>query len=255
MFNPKIFTVTELENQLIISEKNVSGDEYSSEKDTIPVKYFFLTGKIVDDKRGNPIKFASVSVLNKPIGTITNSDFEEQYKYNISKVIWYINNPVYVLEFQPISNLFFPAFVGQMYIHRETFAIVHAEFHFNRQGLKTAKNSMIKKKPRSVNARPLYVNYTMNYQQFKGKWHLANARASVKFKIKSKRDKLNSEYHSVSDILITYIQPTELKKFARKELFNQHDIFVEMLNNYDSHFWENYNIIKPDEDLRHAFKK
>jgi hypothetical protein len=38
------------------------------------VKYFFLSGKIIDRKKENPITYASVSILNKPIGTITNTD-------------------------------------------------------------------------------------------------------------------------------------------------------------------------------------
>jgi len=145
-------------------------------------------------------------------------------------------------------------FVGEMYVHRETFAIVHANFRFDKNGLRNAESTMIKKKPRGVKARPTYVQYQVNYQQFQGKWHLANVQASVKFKIRSKRDKLNSEYHSVSDLLVTNIQFTELKKFTRNELITQKDVFVEMINEYDENFWESYNIIKPDEDLRNAFK-
>src|SRR5690606_6532955 len=39
-----------------------------------PAKYFFLSGKIVDSKKQFPIKYASISLLNKPIGTISNID-------------------------------------------------------------------------------------------------------------------------------------------------------------------------------------
>ena len=407
---------TERENQVVLSKK-LTGENISlTENDSIPVKYFFLSGKLINNKKGNPIKYASVSILNKPIGTISNIDgdfllkihpnnildtiiiscmgysqiiipaykildedilimnsisirirevkvtattpsqllknirknfnknyssdtklmtafyretvkqdnnyinvseaiieilkaptvqsfrddlirllkgrrnpdvkpywwlnfklqggpftitkldivktmesfidkeLEELYKYNISKIIWYNKSPVYVLQFQPISNLVFPVFVGEMYVHRETFAIIHANFNFNKSGLKKAESLMVKKKPRGVKARPSYVNYQVNYQQYQEKWHLANVRASVKFKIRSKRNKINSEYHSISDLLITDIQPTELKRFARNESFTQRDIFVEMINDLDEKFWENYNIIKPDEDLRNAFK-
>jgi hypothetical protein len=31
-------------------------------------------------------------------------------------------------------------------------------------------------------------------------------------------------------------------------------VFVESLGDFDEKFWGNYNIIKPDEDLRKAFK-
>jgi len=416
LFNPSEFRFTELENQIIISKNS---DEKLSEEmkvDSIPVKYFFLSGKIVDNKKEEPIKYASISLLSKPIGTISNVDgnfllkiypdfirdtvviscmgyvqilmpaykildediitmypfsirikevkvvattpekllenirenllvnygensklmtafyretikqddeyinvseavieilkapynnstrsdlvriikgrrspdvkpfqwlnfklqggpftitkldivktvetfidekYQNLYDYNISKVIQYNANPVYVLEFKPIGDFNENGFVGEMFVHRETFAIVHVGFRYTKTGLKNAENEMIKKKPKGVKAKPSFTNYEANYQQYNGKWHLANVKASVKFKVRSRNDKLNSEYHSVSDLLITDIHDTELKKFDRDESFTQRDIFVEMLNNYDPNFWENYNIIKPDEDLQNAFK-
>ena len=159
-----------------------------------------------------------------------------------------------MLEFEPKTEMIFPAFKGELYVHRETFAIVHARFWLNKNSLREAETTMIKKKPRDVKAKPSHVEYFVNYQQFQGKWHLATAQVSVKVKIRSKRDKLNSEFHSVSDLLITNIQSTELKRFTRNESIKQHDVFVEMIANYDEQFWENYNIIKPDEDLKKAFK-
>jgi len=415
LFDSNKIHFSELENQIIISRKVNSGSLKTSENDSIPIKYFFLKGKVVEPKKGNPIRYASVSLLNKPTGTITNYDgdfllkihpdnildtlvfscigykqmiieaskildedifilqpmtirirevkvtattpnqllenirknvaknysnhnklltafyretirqdgdyinvseaileilkapytnfkndvvrlkkgrkspdvkpfqwvnfklqggpfsittldvvktmerfidknYEELYKYKISKVIWYNNIPVYVLEFQPASTLHFPYFVGELFVHRETFAIVHAEFKYDKSGLRKAAQTMIKKKPRGVKARPSFVQYTVNYQQYQGKWHLVTAQASVKVKIRSKRDRLNSEFHSVSDLLITDIQPTDLKKFTRNEAIRPRDVFVEMIDEYDQDFWGNYNIIRPDEDLRNAFK-
>jgi hypothetical protein len=416
LFNPSVFKFIELENQIIISKITDSKLPVEIHVDSIPVKYFFLSGKIVDDKKENPIKYASISLLNKPVGTISNIDgnfllkihpdfirdtiiiscmgyaqimipaykildedmiamkpvsirikevkivattpekllknirerlsvnysedtklmtafyretiqqdneyinvseavieilkapysnssrndlvrivkgrrspdvkpfqwlnfklqggpftitkldvvktvesfidenFQNSYIYNISKVIWYNEYPVYVLEFKPVAEFNGLGFVGEIYVDRETFAIVHVNFHFNRSGLKNAESVMIKKKPNGVKAKPIYANYEVNYQQYLDKWHLANVKASVKFKVRSKNDKINSEYHSISDLLITNIQDTELKKFDRDESFTQRDIFVEMINNYDPNFWENYNIIKPDEDLQNAFK-
>ncbi|NQU51097.1 MAG: carboxypeptidase-like regulatory domain-containing protein [Bacteroidetes bacterium] len=416
LFENRGFDFSELENQIIISEKIHTKNIQTVKNDSVPIKYFFLTGKLIDSKKENPIKYASISVLNFPIGTISNDDgefllkihpnnildtiviscmgysqiitpahtildedifamnpisirikeikvtsttpqkllknirnnytlnysnstklmtafyretvkqdekyiniseailevlkapyfntlrsdvvrllkgrkspdvqpfqwinfklqggpftitkldaiktlerfidkdFEKLHNYHISNVIWYNNHPVYVLAFEPASVLKFPAFRGEMYVHRETFAIVHVRFQLVKSSLLEAKSLMIKKKPRGIKARPSYVQYNVNYQQFQGKWHLATAQASVKFKIRSKRDKLNSEFHSISDLLITDIQPTELKRFTKIESFKQRDVFVEMINNYDERFWENYNIIKPDEDLRNAFK-
>ncbi len=203
--------------------------------------------------QGGPFSITKLDVV-KTTERFIDKDFEELHEYRISKVVWYKNHPVYVLEFEPVSEMGYPAFEGEMYVHRETFAIVHAKFRLTRDGLKEAKNTMIRKKPRGVKAKPTYVQYTVKYQQFQGKWHLATAQASIKFKIRSKSDKINSEFHSVSELLITDIQPTELKRFTRDESLSHRDVFVEMINNYDQQFWENYNIIKPNEDLRKAFK-
>ncbi len=416
LFNPAEFKFVELENQVIISKITDSKLPVEIKVDSIPVKYFFLSGKIVGEKKEKPIKYASISLFNKPVGTISNVDgnfllkihpdyirdtiiiscmgyaqimmpaykildedvivmspvsirikeikitattperllnhirenllanysedtklmtafyretikqdndyinvseavieilkapysnparndlvriikgrrspdvkpfqwlnfklqggpftitkldvvktvesfideeFQNSYIYNISKVIWYNANPVYVLEFKPVAEFNELGFVGEMYVHRETFAIVHVNFHFNKSGLKNAESVMIKKKPKGVKAKPIYANYVVNYQQYHDKWHLANAQASLKFKVRSRNDKINSEYHSVSDLLITDIHDTGFKKFDRDESFTQRDIFVEMINVYDPSFWENYNIIKPDEDLQNAFQ-
>lgn len=416
LLSPDKFQLTELQNQIIITEIVDSSSKNISSNDSIQPQYFFLSGKLIENKKGRAVPYASISVFNKPIGTISNSDgefilklhpdnirdtivissmgfaqvllpahqlldedlfilnpisirikevkitattvnqlldnmrknmstnyssqsklmtsfyretvkqdgtyinvseavievlkspytnglrndlvrvlkgrkspdvqpfkwlnfklqggpftitkldavknvesfidpkYENSYNYQIIKQIWYNNHPVYVVKFYPLSSSFFPSFVGEMYIHRESFALIHAHYGLNKAGLNKAKDVMIKKKPRNVKAGPSFVKYQVAYQLYQGKWQLATAQASVKFKIRSKRDKLNSEFHSVSDLLITDIKSTDLKRFKKDEKFNQHDIFVEELGQYDEIFWENYNIIKPNEDLRKAFK-
>ncbi|MDX8337801.1 STN and carboxypeptidase regulatory-like domain-containing protein [Draconibacterium sp. IB214405] len=203
---------------------------------------------------GGPFTITELDAV-KTVETFINPEYEKLYSYQISDVIWYENEPVYVVKFEPQAGEFYPPFEGEMYVHRETFALVHANYHLNKAGLKQAEEIMIKKKPKKVIARPTYVHYQVSYRQYQGKWHLASAQASVKFKVRSKRDRINSEFHSVSDLLITNIEPTELKRFDKDERFDRNDIFVEVLGSYDEHFWENYNIIKPNESLRNAFKK
>ncbi len=204
--------------------------------------------------QGGPFTIIQLDVM-KTMESFISKSYQDQYKYEITKVIWYNEEPVYVVGFAPVSEDVFPGFIGEMYVHRESFAVVHAEFRFNKSSMNEATSLMIRKKPQGVKARPSYVQYQVNYQQYQGKWHLSTVRASVKFKIRSKRDKINSEFHSISDLLVTNMQPTELKRFPNDERFGRNDVFVELLGSFDEKFWENYNIIKPDEDLRKAFKQ
>jgi hypothetical protein len=211
--------------------------------------FYWLNFKL----QGGPFTITKLDAV-KTVESFLDEEYENMYKYRVDDVIRYNGYPVYVVRFEPLFTTFFPAFEGEMYIHRDSYALVHAKYWLNRSGLRDATSVMIRKKPRKVRARPSFVEYTVNYQKYDGKWHLLTAQASVKFKVRSKRDKLNSEFHSVSDLLVTNIKDTDLKRFARDEIFTQSDIFVEMLGKYDEQFWENYNIIKPDEDLRNAFK-
>ncbi len=203
--------------------------------------------------QGGPFSIVKLDIV-KRMERFIEEDFEPLYEYKISDEVWYKNYQVYVLEFRAVSNLGFPNFTGKLFVDRETFAIVFAEFKMNKNSLREAKNTMIRKKPSGVKAKISAVEYRVSYQKFKGKWHLATARSSIKIKVKSRHDKINSEFKSVSDMLITTIQPTQLKRFKRNESFSSHDIFVEMIDNYDEQFWGNYNIIKPNENLRNAFK-
>jgi hypothetical protein len=203
--------------------------------------------------QGGPFTMAQLDIV-KTIETFIHADFQHMYNYQISNIVMYNDNPVYVLNFKPIPAFESDGLIGQIFVHRETFAIVHINFHFTKSGLIKAEEVMIKKKPKNVKAKLADTDYSVNYQFFDNKWHLANMKASLNFKVRSRMDRINSEFHSVSELLVTDIQDSELKKFDRSESFTQRDIFVEMIGNYDPKFWENYNIISPDEDLQNAFK-
>ena len=136
-----------------------------------------------------------------------------------------------------------------------SFAVVHAEFELSRSGLKFAHESLIKKKPRDFYVRPLNVNYQVSYRRAEGKWHLSNAQASINFRVKSKKDKINSMFHSTSELLITDFKTDDGTHFKRNELFSSKDIFTEIITDYDEDFWGDFNTIKPSEALRNALKK
>lgn len=415
LFNSKEYVFYEIDNQIIITKKETFSATTEEKKDTIPVKYFFLKGKIVDSKKEDPVTYATISFLNKPFGTISNNDGdfllkvhpeniydtlfiscmgfspvsipafklldediislipksirlkeikvtaispqnllqkirenrnvnyssdyklmsgfyretvqqdeayisvseavveilkapydkhdedevrlikgrrspdvkpfvwlnfklqggpftitridivktiegfidpqeEHMYKYSINRSVLYNEIPVYVLSFEPLFETEFTSFRGELFVDRETFAIVHANFGLDNNGLKNATRIMIKKKPANVSAKPTFVNYEVNYRKYQGKYHFLNAKASIIFKVKSRKNHINSEFFSTTDVLVTDIKPTNLTRFPRESIFKSNDVFVEMIKDYDDKFWENYNIIRPDEELENAFK-
>ncbi len=203
--------------------------------------------------QGGPYTITMLDVIRK-LETFLDPEYQLFYRYTISQVIWYKNHPVFVVKFRPVKDISFPCFEGEMYIDRESYALLYARFSLDDYGLGIAEESLIRKKPRGFKVKPQFVEYRVDFAEFEGKWHLHTARADVAFRVRSPRNKVNSVFHTVSDLLVTDVRPTSLKRFPVKELFTVNDIFSEITVDYDEDFWGNFNIIKPDEDLQVAVK-
>ncbi len=191
----------------------------------------------------------------KNMETFLDPGYEMFYRYSIDRVIWYKNHPVYVVRFRPVRDIDLPCFTGEFYVDRESFALLYARFSLNPYGLALAEQSLIRKKPKGFKVKPQFVDYEVDFAEYKGSWHLHKANASVAFRVRNPRENVNSLFHSVSALLVTDVDSTFLKRFPVKDLFSINDIFSEMDIGYDEAFWGNYNIIKPDEDLQNAIRR
>ena len=210
---------------------------------------------MVDFKmQGGPYYITKLDVV-KTRDSFIDPEFREYYKYKVDRVILYRGRPTVVIQFEPDGRFDYLTYEGELYVDRESYALVYAAFSLSRNGKKVARKSLIRKKPRGFNVRPIELNYTVSYKNHNDRWYFNAAQASVKFHVKSRRDKINSVFHSISDLLVTDYRETNLKRFSRHENFNSSEIFSELIADYDEDFWGDYNIIKPTEDLRKALKK
>lgn len=204
--------------------------------------------------QGGPYTITKLDVV-KTMETFIDKEYQHLYRYNISDVIWYRERPVFVITFRPVRNIQLPLFRGEMYIDRESYAVLYARFSLDNFGLAMAEQSLIRKKPRGFKVKPQNVEYQVEYQLYNSLWYLQSARANVSFRVRSREDRVNSVFESVSELLVTDLKETDLRRFPGRELFTINDIFTDIAVDYDENFWGNYNIIKPDEDLRNAIKK
>jgi len=204
--------------------------------------------------QGGPRTIIMLDVV-KTMETFLDPGFADYYHYSVQQVIWYKNHPVYVIRFRPVKGANIPCFEGEMYIEKESYALLYARFALDDAGLELTGQSFIIKKPGGFRVKPLFVRYQIDFSEFEGLWHLHTAHASIAFKVRSRNDRVNSVFHSVSDLLVTEVDQTDLKRFPVKDLFSVNDIFAEFTQDYDEDFWENYNIIEPDEDLQLAIRR
>lgn len=211
--------------------------------------------QFVDFKiQGGPYYITKLDVV-KTLDSFLDPEFREFYKYSMDGIVDYEARETYVIQFKPKEKIDYPCYQGKLYVDMSTFALVQAEFSLSRSGLKFAHQSLIKKKPKDFFVRPTSVDYKVNYRRVDNRWHLSTAQAVLKFKVKSKMERVNSTFYSNSELLITDFKPDDGTHFKRTELFNPKDIFSDIITTYDEGFWDDFNIIKPSEDLRDALKK
>lgn len=211
--------------------------------------------QFVDFKiQGGPYYITKLDVI-KTLDSFLDPQYIQYYKYTLEEIIEQDNRPTYVISFKPRGKEENIHYQGRLYVDMSSFALVKAEFEMNRAGLKYAQQSLIQKKPKGFYVRPVEVQYRVSYRRSETKWHLSNAQASIEFRVRSKKDKINSLFHSISELLVTDFKPDDGTRFKRNELFGSKDIFTEMIRNDDDQFWGDYNIIKPSQDLRKALEK
>ncbi len=203
--------------------------------------------------QGGPYYITKLDVI-KTMDTFLDPEYRNLYDYQTEQGIEYLGRPAYVIRFYPVEKMDFLSYEGTLFIDKSTHALLHAEFELSKDGKKVARKSLIRKKPKSFRVRPIDLKYQVSYKETNGKWHLNSAKTSVKFRVRSKKDRINSVFHSVSDLLITNHEKTNLRRFEKEERFQSSDIFTELIKYYDSDFWGQFNIIKPSEDLRKALE-
>ena len=203
--------------------------------------------------QGGPKTITQLDLV-KTMESFLDPEYRQYYDFSLSKILWHLGRPVYVIEFKPVKGYGLLFYEGEIYVDRETYVVMHINFRMGKQCLKTADKSLIKKKPKGYKVKTQSLEYHVEYTQSKYKWCMSSARASAIFRIRGKKEKLNSTFHSVSEILVTDIEKSQIKRFPKGQVFTINDVFTDNIKEYDETFWGNFNIIKPNADLREALK-
>jgi len=204
--------------------------------------------------KGGPYYITKLDVIKNQESFIS-PDFIHLYTYEFDRKTLIDGRETAVISFTPIYNLRDMLYEGFLYFDIETWAISRVEFSYTRQGLKQARLMMIEKEPKGCKAIPEELSYQIQYKLIDQKWYLYTARSSMQIKIIDKERRQRTNFHSISEMLTTNIEIGNLQHFNRKDIFRPNEFFTEKIVGYDKEFWEDYNVIKPEEELNDALNK
>ncbi|GET20504.1 carboxypeptidase-like regulatory domain-containing protein [Prolixibacter denitrificans] len=205
--------------------------------------------------QGGPYYITKLDVV-KNLESFLDPQYEQIYRYKFEQPIVYNGRVAWVIRFSRKERVDYPCFNGYFLIDAESYALIMADFSLDNKSLKILGESFIKKQPHNVKTQPIRAEYKITYRELNGKWSFYMARTDVQFRVRNKENHQRSIFRSVSDMVVTqqYRFPRRAR-FGPSGIFRSNDIFTDFIGDYDPQFWENYNVIKPDEDLRNALKQ
>jgi hypothetical protein len=203
--------------------------------------------------KGGPYYITKLDVV-KNHESFLNPEYRHLYKYEFDRKTLIDNRETAIISFAPIANLRDMLFEGKLYIDTETWALARVEFRYTKQGLREARNTLIHKEPKHCRAIPTELSHTVQYKLMGNKWVLLSARSAMQVRINNREQKLKTRFESISEILTTNIDKENFEHFTRREIFRSNEIFSDKIVEYDHQFWQNYNIIHPEEELTKALK-
>lgn len=203
--------------------------------------------------KGGPYYITKLDIIKNQESFI-NPEFRHLYEYEFERKVLIDDREAAVISFSPIYSVRDILYEGKLFVDIETWAISRIEFQYTKQGLKEARHSLIQKEPKHCKAIPTELKYSVQYKLIDNKWYLFSAQSSLKVKINNREQKERTKFQSVAEILTTNIEKGDFQHFTKQEIFRSNEIFTDKIVSYDKLFWENYNVIQPEEELINALK-
>jgi hypothetical protein len=191
----------------------------------------------------------------KNLPDFLQKDYQDYYRYEFRNMVSYRNQYVYHIGFKPADNAKISQYQGDLYINKEDFALLSAEFEVDSRDLRKNPERFLISKSRFIRIKPLKANYKVEYRLTEGKYHLSMVRAEVQFRIRKKGQWLSSQYNITLQMAITGVDPDKRTKIPRPKRLKPNTVLSDEEFSYDPDFWGEYNIIEPEASLQDALKK
>nr|WP_321453288.1 carboxypeptidase-like regulatory domain-containing protein [uncultured Carboxylicivirga sp.] len=201
---------------------------------------------------GGPYLFSRIDIARYSDFLPTKEDNKYEYSF---KGIDYLNDEmVYQLGFAPVEDDGELKYKGLIWVDAQSYAIIHVDFELTKKSLKHSRKALIKKISRKIKANPHQAKYYIDYRKLNNKWIVNKVGGEIAIHINDKNQKINSEFVGLSELLISDCETDKRQHIKSSELYKPNYVLADEINETDEEFWENYNIIKPDEELEKVFK-
>jgi len=226
--------------------------------------------KVIKGRNGTNVKKADTLMVQLQGGPnvamlldiVKNTDLSialndlDNYNFELSSFVKVDDKLNYVVSFSPAVEKNEPLYFGKLYIEKESLAISMAEFNLDLSDEEKAAKQFVQKKPIGLVFVPTSTNYLVTYKAQKGKFYLNYVRIELKFKCDWRKKWFKNNYVIVSEVAITDRKEDKIVRFANNEVFRSNMILSDKIQHFtESDYWEDYNIIEPEQSIQTAIKR
>ncbi len=182
-----------------------------------------------------------------------------EYTFHIEGLININDKPHYIISFKPNEGIEEILFRGRIYLDAESLAFARMEFNMNVEDRKEAAGIFIRRKPSKMRVEVNGARYVVDYTENEGKWYFNYSSTEVAFRVRWTNRFFGlfaTTYTISSEMAITDRYNDNVIKFPRSERIRSTDVIAERVEYFlDPHFWGEYNVIEPDQQINDAIKR
>ncbi len=177
-------------------------------------------------------------------------DYFGQYNFSLSDITTIDDRRVYEISFEQKDLIIEPLYCGKLYIDAENFALVMARFEINPLHVRKTVDELIVKRGKNLDVTPESVAYEVTYKPYNGIYYINHIRGDLNFKVKKKNRLFSSNLHVWFEMVNCKTDTQDVKRFPGSDKLPTRDIFSETNFVYDKDFWEHFNVILPENELK-----
>jgi len=186
-------------------------------------------------------------------------DLDNDNPYSYTKIDMAVTDSglAHVIAFEQKPGITEPLYKGELYIDANNSALLAAHFEVNPQYVDKAADLFVLKKPKGVDIKPENADYSVYYQYWNGKYYLNHIRGDLTFRIKKKNVffQPSKSVHTFFEMVVCKTDTLDVKRFPNKESIPTRNVFSETRFQYDSRFWDDFNVILPEKELNEAISR
>lgn len=197
-----------------------------------------------------------VDLVKNPFLGVSLDEMTAAYRFFMDGMATYDGYTFYKVGFCPSDDVKEILFKGHLYIETERLAIGRVEAEMDLKGREEeAARYFIVKAPVGTRFSANTAKYVVSYKCFDGKWYYDYFRADMGFTTKKRHSLLRKNFTVTEEMAVTdhgegriAIEPSSRVRFK--------DILSDQVADFlDEQFWEDYNIIEPDESIEAIIRK